>query len=310
MARIRTIKPEFFLDDELAELPVIARLLFIGLWTLADCEGRLEDRPKKIRAQILPFDDNATDDLLQDLHNHGFIQRYQVDGKNYLLITNFKKHQRLTGKEAEMESICPAPSLDYLENNQGKQLVSDGETTGKQLVSDGETTGKQLVSDGETTGKQLVSDGEILESQEGKGKEGKGRERKGNGEAEKISPPEKQKHPPPSKKTSIPPDFEISDGIRLWAQKNNHTQLDEHFESFRDKALAKNYQYADWDAALKTAIREDWAKLKIPPSHAPPKINWGNGGGYKTKTDIINERNAETLRLVNQQIEDQQRVVN
>ena len=54
MSRIRSIKPEFFLDEELAELSPLTRLLFVGLWTLADCEGRLEDRPKRIRAQLHP----------------------------------------------------------------------------------------------------------------------------------------------------------------------------------------------------------------------------------------------------------------
>ena len=67
MSRIRTIKPEFFLDDELAELTPLTRLIFIGLWTLADCEGRLEDRPKRIRAQLHPFDDDDTDAMLQAL---------------------------------------------------------------------------------------------------------------------------------------------------------------------------------------------------------------------------------------------------
>lgn len=80
MSRIRAIKPEFFLDDELAELSPLTRLLFIGLWTLADCKGRLEDRPKRIRAQILPFDDGDTDAMLQALHERRFIYRYTVNG--------------------------------------------------------------------------------------------------------------------------------------------------------------------------------------------------------------------------------------
>ncbi len=56
MARIRTIKPQFFLNEELAELPAMVRLLFIGLWTQADREGRLLDRPKRLKAEIFPYD--------------------------------------------------------------------------------------------------------------------------------------------------------------------------------------------------------------------------------------------------------------
>ena len=47
MARSRNIKPSFFMNEDIIELPYEARLLFIGLWTLADREGRLENRPKK-----------------------------------------------------------------------------------------------------------------------------------------------------------------------------------------------------------------------------------------------------------------------
>jgi hypothetical protein len=164
MSRIRTIKPEFFLDDELAELPPLTRLLFIGLWTLADCEGRLEDRPKRIKAQILPFDEEDTDAMLQTLNNSDFIQRYTVAGKRYLTVRNFKKHQRITGKEAENTSTMPPP-----QESQG---------------NNGETTGKQRGNNGEEQEHHPCSNGETVNVQEGKGrvregngyKEGKGRE--------------------------------------------------------------------------------------------------------------------------------------
>lgn len=54
MARMRTIKPGFFTDEELVELPFEVRLLFVGLWTLADREGRLTDKPKQIKMAIFP----------------------------------------------------------------------------------------------------------------------------------------------------------------------------------------------------------------------------------------------------------------
>jgi len=150
MARIRTIKPEFFLDDELAELSPLTRLLFIGLWTLADCEGRIEDRPKRIRAQILPFDDGDTNLMLQSLHDAGFIRRYSVGGRAYLLVTNFTKHQRLSGNEAQSASDIPAPC----------------------------DADKQSGSDEEAVRKQSGSDEEADNVQEGKGKERKGKEEK------------------------------------------------------------------------------------------------------------------------------------
>lgn len=59
MARIRQIKPEFYLDDELALCSRDARLLFPGLWMLADRAGRLENRPAKIKAQVFPYDNDV-----------------------------------------------------------------------------------------------------------------------------------------------------------------------------------------------------------------------------------------------------------
>ncbi|WP_169709650.1 hypothetical protein [Deferrisoma camini] len=107
MARIRTIKPSFFLDDELAELPYAARLLFAGLWCLADREGRLEDRPKRIKAEVLPYDDEDVDALLTALAEAGFVQRYEVDGARYIQVVNFAKHQKPNHREAA--STIPPP---------------------------------------------------------------------------------------------------------------------------------------------------------------------------------------------------------
>lgn len=67
MARARNIKPGFFANEDLAECDPLARLLFAGLWCLADREGRLEDRPKRIRAELLPYDSCDADELLNQL---------------------------------------------------------------------------------------------------------------------------------------------------------------------------------------------------------------------------------------------------
>ncbi|PHM42372.1 hypothetical protein [Xenorhabdus szentirmaii] len=103
MARSRNIKPGFFTNDDLAECEPLARLLFAGLWTIADREGRLEDKPRKIKAMILPYDNTDCDDLLQQLHKKNFITRYVVDGNNFIQINNWKKHQNPHVKEAVSE---------------------------------------------------------------------------------------------------------------------------------------------------------------------------------------------------------------
>lgn len=109
MARSRNLKPSFFLNEALAEVAPLGRLLFQGLWCQADRCGRLEDRPLRIKASILPYDNCKIDDLLQSLVNLGFITRYEVNGNRYIHIVNFEKHQNPHVKEPE--STIPAPDL-------------------------------------------------------------------------------------------------------------------------------------------------------------------------------------------------------
>lgn len=107
MARIRSIKPGFFTNDRLAELPALTRILFAGLWCHADRCGRLEDRPKRIKAEVLPYDDYSVDTGLDDLQSAGFILRYTNEELAYIQIVNFCKHQIPNVKERP--STIPAP---------------------------------------------------------------------------------------------------------------------------------------------------------------------------------------------------------
>lgn len=101
MARIRSIKPEFFLHEGMAELSPLHRLLFIGLWTLADKEGRIGDRPRRIKATLFPWDVCDVDALLWDLAEHEFIVRHETDGKDCIELPTFRTHQRPHPKETD-----------------------------------------------------------------------------------------------------------------------------------------------------------------------------------------------------------------
>jgi hypothetical protein len=112
MARTRSIKPGFFDNEILGDLPPLTRLLFIGLWTIADREGRLEDKPRRIKKILLGYDDvdaDGVDKMLQSLHDTGFIFRYSIDGNNYIQIVNFLKHQNPHIREKASE-IPPPPA--------------------------------------------------------------------------------------------------------------------------------------------------------------------------------------------------------
>lgn len=99
--RARNVKPGFFNNEQLAALPIAARLLFVGLWCMADREGRLEDRPVRIKMQIFPADMIDVEPLLQGLVEQSLIVRYAVDGKRCIWIPEFLKHQRPHHNEAK-----------------------------------------------------------------------------------------------------------------------------------------------------------------------------------------------------------------
>ncbi|EAU1957554.1 hypothetical protein NYF46_004594 [Salmonella enterica] len=148
MARSRNIKPGFFTNDELAECSPYARLLFAGLWTIADKEGRLDDRPKKVKALVLPFDNVDCDELLQQLHQRKFINRYQVNGEGFIQISNWKKHQNPHCKEAASE--IPAPVENNYSTGQ-EQCKDDKEedkngTESTQLIENDEVQEKHYAS--------------------------------------------------------------------------------------------------------------------------------------------------------------------
>lgn len=103
MARCRTIKPSFFLNETLAECSPMARLLFAGLWCWADRNGRLEDRPRRIKAEIFPYDAVDADELLKELHSRGFIDRYTSSGVSVIQIRSFTKHQKPHPKETSWD---------------------------------------------------------------------------------------------------------------------------------------------------------------------------------------------------------------
>lgn len=107
MARARNIKPGFFRNADLVELSFEARLLFIGLWTIADRSGRMEDRPKQIKMELFPADNLDCDALLSQLAEIGMVERYMHDGKRYLHVVNFVKHQN--PHRDEKASTMPGP---------------------------------------------------------------------------------------------------------------------------------------------------------------------------------------------------------
>ena len=107
MARARNIKPAFFDNDLLADIEPLGRLLFIGLWTIADYKGDLVYREKRIKAQLLPYDNCSVKNIMINLDKSGFIRFYSDGDSIYLNIVNFSKHQNPHKNEREKGSDIP-----------------------------------------------------------------------------------------------------------------------------------------------------------------------------------------------------------
>lgn len=134
LARSRNIKPGFFKNDDLADLGPEAMLLFAGLWTLADRAGRLEDRPKRIKAEIFPYFDYDVDALLNQLSERGFVVRYEVDGARYVQVVNFDKHQN--PHKDERASAIPAPGEHHASTVQAPDWHSSNRADSLNLIPD------------------------------------------------------------------------------------------------------------------------------------------------------------------------------
>lgn len=106
MARIRTIKPEFFTSDDIVSMTPLARLFYVSLWCEADREGRLSWNTRTLKRRYLSADDVDIDMLASELTDAGLIEIYEVEGRLYAEILSFKNHQVINNREAE--SVLPS----------------------------------------------------------------------------------------------------------------------------------------------------------------------------------------------------------
>lgn len=97
MARIRTIKPEFFVSSQIAECSARARLLFIGLWVFSDDGGRHPADCAQLKMEVFPGDTIDVAEvvtMVAELVKAGLISSYLVDSKRFWQVTGWH-HQRI-----------------------------------------------------------------------------------------------------------------------------------------------------------------------------------------------------------------------
>lgn len=124
MPRIRTIKPEFWEDEHIAQLPAVCRLFYIGCWNYADDQGVFKAHPVYLKSRIFPYDDIDTAEILTFLHKleeHKMIIKFSHERDDYYVIRRFSQHQvidkRYFRSSVPVEFVAkvlglPAPASD------------------------------------------------------------------------------------------------------------------------------------------------------------------------------------------------------
>jgi hypothetical protein len=253
MARARNIKPAILINEDLAALPMSTRWLFVGLWMLADREGRLEDRPRRIKAEVFPYDDVDVDEALASLASSAFIQRYTAFGQAYIQVTNFKKHQRPHSNEAASE--IPPPPTDGVgasekapESPQNIETANQGEQHGTPRLAALRPDTGYLIPD------SLIPDTGLSE-------------RASALDAADAAPPTQPPPEPESISTSpkkaergqrIPSDFVPSAALRQWAADElglDAAAIERETAKFCDHFRGSGKTKIDWPATWRNWMR-------------------------------------------------------
>lgn len=252
MARTRSIKPGFFDNEILGCLPPLTRLLFIGLWCQADREGRLEDRPRKLKKTILGYDDVSTDDvdaMLSALDESGFIIRYQAGEQQYIQVVNFVKHQNPHMKEKPSE-IPPPPG-----QAQGTTETGTVQEPGREETPPVQAPGKHQAVDGKA---EEVPGADAPPP--GKGADDPGEEEPPEGDGKQEA-----------KKTAMERRFEL-----FWAAYPKKKAKKAAWEAFKkvnpDEELFKRIM----EAIGRARTSQEW--LKDGGQYIPHPATWLNGG--------------------------------
>lgn len=242
--RARNIKPGFFRNEDLVECSFGARLLFIGLWCMADREGRLEDRPKKIKMEIFPADNIECDELLDELQRFGFIIRYAAEGGRFVQVVNFNKHQYPHVKEAESK-IPPPEGYD----SEAKTVPAPDRHHESTIQAPDQHQACTIQSPGQHGENTLSAPPDSLNPD--------------SLNPESITPPPT---PPPHGGTTrpkkLPDDFAVTDDMAAWfAKQGFRIDITAATEQFVDHWRGTGKPMKDWTATWRNSMRKQnqWA---------------------------------------------------
>jgi hypothetical protein len=233
MARIRTIKPEFWVDEKLSPLSPITRLVFLGLISQADDAGRLVDNPRLIDGLLFPETEDSSRESLDVLCRLGRILRYQSSsGQKLIQIVGWPRHQKVQNPSVY---VLPAPD---------EQDVVDAETTGSSLDPH-----ESLVRDGVESQVPIPDPRSPIPDP-----------RSPDGGAADASPAV-ESNPKAKKGTQLPDSWQPKPRHHDKA-KAEGVSFGRELEKFRAQAKATGRVMKDWDAAFDTWLLKaaDWKR--------------------------------------------------
>lgn len=235
MARIRTIKPEFWQNESLADLEPMTRLLAIGLLNHADDEGYFKASPALIRAAVFPYDDSANIlGMLQELSGAGYLALSTgEDGRQYGWIINFLKHQRVDKpKKSEIKGLC---SFQESSKNIPRIILDNSKQEGK---------GKEE----EMEGKGVGADAPPPPPKKPKGK--------------KITLAEYIEQQTLAKEKLIPESHAVLKYAEQAGIPENFLHLAwQKFKARYTSGDSAQKKYIDWPAVFDNAVRDNWMKV-------------------------------------------------
>lgn len=133
--RIRSLKPEMWADEKIGCLSRDARLLLLGMVTMADDEGRFRARRSELIGHVFPADDDAIDLVnlwVSEIKEQGLVLFYLVDGTPYGAFRNWRRHQRINKPTGS--TLPPPPSPKVVRDNsvpgKGDGTEHSGSSTG------------------------------------------------------------------------------------------------------------------------------------------------------------------------------------
>lgn len=234
MARIRTVKPEFWSSEQVMELSPLARLTFIGMWNFCDDAGVHPASAKTLKAEIFPSDDLTADrvaELVAEMIQHGLVEAFEHGGKTYWAVTGWTKHQRIdkpTFRHPRPDTTPPKASAIDDQSPKARRVLDDPSPP-----------------------------------------ESNGMESKGVGT---LSPPAAQPPTNDSRGSRLPTDWELPADWKDWAERErSDLDPDKVAESFKDYWLAKpgkDGRKTDWQATWRYWVRNQNAKHAAQPARS------------------------------------------